>query len=127
MLKAKDESFKARLLRFNCNSLAVMHANCPQATVQLFDCRQAPGSARDRLKAHTTAALRTRSAYALQQANEQRSACMYLLQGKRVAVSGAGNVATYAAEKLLELGAIVITMSDSTGYVYEPEGFTKEV
>ena len=49
------------------------------------------------------------------------------MQDKRVAVSGAGNVATYAAEKLLELGATVITLSDSTGYVYEPEGFTKEV
>jgi glutamate dehydrogenase (NADP+) len=48
------------------------------------------------------------------------------LKGKRVAVSGAGNVATYAAEKLLELGATVITLSDSTGYIYEPEGFTKE-
>lgn len=42
-------------------------------------------------------------------------------------ISGAGNVATYAAEKLLELGATVLTLSDSTGYVYEPEGFTKEV
>jgi glutamate dehydrogenase/leucine dehydrogenase len=48
-------------------------------------------------------------------------------QGKRVLISGAGNVATYAAEKLLELGATVLTLSDSTGYVYEPEGFTKEV
>jgi glutamate dehydrogenase (NADP+) len=48
------------------------------------------------------------------------------VKGKRVAVSGAGNVATYAAEKLLELGATVITLSDSTGYVFEPEGFTKE-
>jgi glutamate dehydrogenase/leucine dehydrogenase len=44
-----------------------------------------------------------------------------------VLISGAGNVATYAAEKLLELGATVLTLSDSTGYVYEPEGFTKEV
>ena len=44
-----------------------------------------------------------------------------------MAVSGAGNVATYAAEKCLELGATVITLSDSTGYVHEPEGFTKEV
>jgi glutamate dehydrogenase (NADP+) len=50
-----------------------------------------------------------------------------VLQGKRVLISGAGNVATYAAEKLLELGATVLTLSDSTGYVYEPEGFTKEV
>lgn len=49
------------------------------------------------------------------------------LQGKRVAISGAGNVATYAAEKCIELGATVITFSDSTGYVYEPEGFSKEV
>jgi len=48
------------------------------------------------------------------------------LKGKRVAISGAGNVATYAAEKCLQLGATVITLSDSTGYVYEPEGFTKE-
>jgi len=47
-------------------------------------------------------------------------------KGKRVAISGAGNVATYAAEKCLQLGATVITLSDSTGYVYEPEGFTKE-
>lgn len=43
-----------------------------------------------------------------------------------MAISGAGNVATYAAEKCLQLGATVITLSDSTGYVYEPEGFTKE-
>jgi glutamate dehydrogenase (NADP+) len=48
------------------------------------------------------------------------------VKGKRVLISGAGNVATYAAEKLLELGATVLTLSDSTGYVYEPEGFTKE-
>lgn len=40
------------------------------------------------------------------------------VQGKRVALSGSGNVATYAVEKLLELGAIPVTMSDSTGYVY---------
>lgn len=38
-------------------------------------------------------------------------------QGKRVAVSGSGNVATYAVEKLLELGAIPVTMSDSTGAI----------
>jgi glutamate dehydrogenase/leucine dehydrogenase len=41
-------------------------------------------------------------------------------------VSGSGNVAQYAALKLLEYGATVLTMSDSTGYVYEPNGFTKE-
>jgi len=48
------------------------------------------------------------------------------MKGKRVAISGAGNVATYAAEKCLELGATILTFSDSTGYVYEPEGFSKE-
>ncbi|KAK9811826.1 hypothetical protein WJX72_010897 [[Myrmecia] bisecta] len=47
-------------------------------------------------------------------------------QGKRVVVSGSGNVAIYTVEKLIELGATVLTMSDSTGYIYEPEGFTKE-
>ena len=41
-------------------------------------------------------------------------------------VSGSGNVAVYTVEKLLELGAIPLTMSDSKGYVYEPEGFTAE-
>lgn len=48
------------------------------------------------------------------------------LQGKRCMVSGSGNVAQYAARKLLELGATVLTMSDSTGYIYEPNGFTME-
>ncbi len=48
-----------------------------------------------------------------------------LPQGKRVLVSGSGNVSQYAAKKLLEEEAIVLTMSDSTGYVYEPEGFTE--
>lgn len=43
-----------------------------------------------------------------------------------MAVSGAGNVAIYTIEKLLELGAIPVTASDSTGYIYEEDGFTKE-
>jgi glutamate dehydrogenase/leucine dehydrogenase len=47
-------------------------------------------------------------------------------QGKRVVVSGSGNVAVYTVEKLLELGAVPLTMSDSKGYVYEPEGFTSD-
>ena len=47
-------------------------------------------------------------------------------QGKRCLVSGSGNVAQYAAEKLLQLGAVVLTLSDSTGYIYEPNGFTME-
>jgi hypothetical protein len=47
-------------------------------------------------------------------------------QGKRCMVSGSGNVAQYAAKKLIELGAVVLTMSDSTGYIYEPNGFSME-
>ncbi|MBY4797925.1 NADP-specific glutamate dehydrogenase [Collinsella sp. AGMB00827] len=44
------------------------------------------------------------------------------LAGKRVNISGSGNVATYAAEKARELGACVQTMSDSTGWIYEEGG-----
>lgn len=48
------------------------------------------------------------------------------LEGKRVVVSGSGNVAQYAAEKALEGGAIVLTVSDSSGSVFDPEGFTPD-
>ena len=44
------------------------------------------------------------------------------LKGKTVAVSGAGNVAIYAAEKATALGAKVVTMSDSTGWIYDKDG-----
>ncbi|HIS68691.1 MAG TPA: NADP-specific glutamate dehydrogenase [Candidatus Gallacutalibacter stercoravium] len=44
------------------------------------------------------------------------------IKGKTVAVSGAGNVAIYATEKAQQLGAKVVTLSDSTGWVYDPEG-----
>lgn len=44
------------------------------------------------------------------------------LKGKTVVVSGAGNVAIYAATKATELGAKVVTMSDSTGWIYDAEG-----
>ncbi len=44
------------------------------------------------------------------------------LAGKVVAVSGAGNVAIYAIEKAQQLGAKVVTCSDSTGWIYDPEG-----
>ena len=44
------------------------------------------------------------------------------LEGKIVAVSGAGNVATYAIEKAWQLGAKPVTCSDSTGWVYDPDG-----
>ena len=45
------------------------------------------------------------------------------LNGKLVSISGAGNVAIYAAQKAIELGAKVITMSDSSGWIYSEEGF----
>ena len=44
------------------------------------------------------------------------------LDGKTIAISGAGNVAIYAAEKAMQLGAKVVTMSDSTGWIYDAEG-----
>ena len=44
------------------------------------------------------------------------------LAGKTVVVSGAGNVATYAIEKAYQLGAKPVTCSDSTGWVYDPDG-----
>ncbi|MFT4972958.1 MAG: glutamate dehydrogenase (NADP+) [Paraglaciecola sp.] len=48
------------------------------------------------------------------------------LEGKRCLVSGSGNVAQYTVEKLLELGASVHTMSDSSGCIYDKEGLTTE-
>lgn len=47
-------------------------------------------------------------------------------EGQRVCISGSGNVAQYTAEKLIQLGAIPVTMSDSDGYIYDPEGITRE-
>lgn len=44
------------------------------------------------------------------------------LKGKTVAISGAGNVAIYATEKATQLGAKVLTLSDSTGWIYDAEG-----
>ena len=44
------------------------------------------------------------------------------LEGKTAAVSGSGNGAIYAIEKAQQLGAKVVTVSDSTGWVYDPEG-----
>jgi len=48
------------------------------------------------------------------------------LSGKTVVVSGSGNVAQYAIEKALHLGAKVVTASDSSGYIYDEAGFTQE-
>ena len=46
--------------------------------------------------------------------------------GKSVVISGSGNVAQYACEKATELGAKVIALSDSSGYIYDPEGIDKK-
>ena len=46
--------------------------------------------------------------------------------GKKVAISGSGNVAQYAAEKAIEFGAKVVTMSDSSGYIFDVDGISEE-
>ena len=48
------------------------------------------------------------------------------IKGKRVAVSGSGNVALYTVKKLLALGAVPVSMSDSDGSIYLPDGITQE-
>lgn len=45
------------------------------------------------------------------------------IRGKTVVVSGSGNVAIYAVEKCIEMGATVVTLSDSGGFIHDPEGF----
>jgi glutamate dehydrogenase/leucine dehydrogenase len=63
--------------------------------------------------------------------------CVYFVQemlktrgesitGKVCTISGSGNVAQYTAEKLLELGAKVVTLSDSNGYIYKEDGLTEK-
>ncbi len=48
------------------------------------------------------------------------------IKGKVCAVSGAGNVAQYAVEKLIQLGAKAVTMSDSNGYIYDKDGIDRK-
>ncbi|MCH5232917.1 MAG: NADP-specific glutamate dehydrogenase [Muribaculaceae bacterium] len=48
------------------------------------------------------------------------------VKGKKVAISGSGNVALYTAKKIMELGGSVVSLSDSGGSVVAPEGFTQE-
>ncbi|MEY8020587.1 NADP-specific glutamate dehydrogenase [Muriicola sp. SD30] len=48
------------------------------------------------------------------------------IEGKNVVISGSGNVAQFAAEKVLQLGGKVITLSDSGGYIYDKDGITEE-
>ncbi|TVQ94913.1 MAG: NADP-specific glutamate dehydrogenase [Deltaproteobacteria bacterium] len=61
--------------------------------------------------------------YLAQHALEHRGEA---LEGKRVAISGSGNVALYAAELAIECGARVLTLSDSDGFVHDPEGLDTE-
>ena len=48
------------------------------------------------------------------------------LEGKTCLVSGSGNVAQHTAEKIIELGGKVLTLSDSSGYIYDPEGIDQQ-
>lgn len=48
-------------------------------------------------------------------------------KGKTVVISGSGNVAIFATEKAVELGANVVTLSDSNGYIYDPNGINLDV
>ena len=48
-------------------------------------------------------------------------------EGKKVVISGSGNVAIYATEKATELGGTVIALSDSNGYIYDPDGIKLDV
>ncbi|MFZ9993356.1 MAG: NADP-specific glutamate dehydrogenase [Steroidobacteraceae bacterium] len=63
--------------------------------------------------------------------------CVYFLEnmlkhikqdvaGKKAVISGSGNVATHAAEKIVQLGGTVLTLSDSEGFIHDPDGFTLE-
>ncbi len=49
------------------------------------------------------------------------------IEGKKIVISGSGNVAIYACEKAQEMGGIVVAMSDSGGFVYDPEGIKLDV
>ncbi len=59
-------------------------------------------------------------------AREMLSTRTDTLAGKVAVVSGAGNVAQYTIEKLMQLGAVPVTCSDSTGFIHDPDGFTPE-
>jgi glutamate dehydrogenase/leucine dehydrogenase len=48
------------------------------------------------------------------------------IEGKKCLISGSGNVALYTAEKLLDLGAQVLTLSDSNGFIYDKDGINKD-
>ncbi|MDD5672813.1 MAG: NADP-specific glutamate dehydrogenase [Chitinivibrionales bacterium] len=58
--------------------------------------------------------------------NEMLATRKQSFQGKTVAISGSGNVAQYASEKCMQLGAKVVTLSDSNGFIYDEKGLTPE-
>ena len=58
-------------------------------------------------------------------AREMLATCKDSLEGKVCLVSGSGNVAIYTAERLIDMGAKVVTMSDSSGFVHDPDGLTR--
>jgi len=59
-------------------------------------------------------------------AQEMLTAANDGLEGKRCVISGSGNVAQFTAQKLIQLGAVPLTFSDSSGFVYDPDGVTDE-
>jgi len=59
-------------------------------------------------------------------ANEMLKTKGESFEGKTVLVSGSGNVAQYTVEKVTQLGGKVVTMSDSSGYIYDPDGIGKD-
>ena len=67
--------------------------------------------------------------YGLLYFTEEMMSCMKndSVKGKTVVVSGSGNVAIYATEKAQELGAKVVALSDSNGYIYDPNGIKLDV
>lgn len=67
--------------------------------------------------------------YGLLYFTEEMMSCMKndSIKGKTVVVSGSGNVAIYATEKAQELGAKVVALSDSNGYIYDPNGIQLDV
>ena len=59
-------------------------------------------------------------------AAEMLTTCSQTLEGKTCLVSGSGNVAQFTTEKLIELGAKVVTLSDSSGYIYDESGIDRK-
>lgn len=59
-------------------------------------------------------------------ANEMLKTRGESFEGKTVAISGSGNVAQYSIEKVLDLGGKPVTVSDSSGYIYDPDGIDRE-